>query len=118
MPENYENIDKSLLDLIAKNWGSYCPSCGAKKDLANLKIVRKLGPATQILSECEKCSMKTLITAFPNLGMHINQIRTDLNSNEFERFASPITLDDYLDFYNKIKNITSVNDLINTIDKV
>ena len=116
--DEYSEIDKNLLDLIAKNWGSYCPSCGAQKDLDKLKIIRKMGSATQILSECEQCGMKTIITAFPNLGMHINQIRTDLNTSEIERFTSPVTSEDYLDFYNKVKKVQNTNDLINMINKV
>jgi hypothetical protein len=123
MPSDYENmtnqsIDKNLVDLIAKNWGTFCSSCGAQKDLAKLRTFKKVGPATQILSECEKCGMKTLITAFPNLGMHINQIRNDLNSEEFERFSAPITSNDYLDFYNEIKNVTHSDKLMQLLNKI
>lgn len=117
---NDENgmLDSNWIELIQKNWGKYCSSCGAQKDLTKMKIFRKIGPVTQIISECEKCGMKTLITSVPNIGMHINQIRTDMTDpNELERLTTPVTSNDYLNFYNEIKNIHSTKELINVLDK-
>lgn len=112
------NLDSNWIDLIQKNWGKFCSSCGAQKDLSKMRIFRKVGPVTQILSECENCGMKTLITSVPNIGMHINQIRTDMTDpNELERLSTPVTSNDYLNFYNEIKNIDTMNDLINVLKK-
>lgn len=112
------NIDQNWIDLIAKNWGRYCSSCGAQKDLSKLKIFKKIGPATQIISECESCGLKTLITAIPNLGMQISQLRTDIGDpQELEAFTSPITSSDYLDFYNESKKVKNMGDLLNLINK-
>lgn len=114
--KNSNPIDKNLLDLISKHWGAYCPSCGGKKDLNELKIIRKVGNVSQLLSECRGCGMKTFITAFPNLGMHISQIKSDLDGNEFSNFNAPITNEDYLNFYSATKNLSNLNDLINHIN--
>src|SRR6476469_2297742 len=106
-------VDQNWVDLITKNWGKYCSSCGAEKDLSKLKIFKKVGPATQILSECESCGLKTLITAVPNLGMQISQLRTDIGDpQELENLATPVTSNDYLDFYNESKKIKNIHDLI------
>lgn len=113
--EESSSIDPNLLNFVSKSWGNYCSSCGHKKPDNNLKVLKKLGPATQLISECGKCGMKTMITALPNLGMQINQIRNDLNTKEFEVFNLPITPDDYLNFYNEIKSVSFTNDLINII---
>jgi hypothetical protein len=110
-------LDSNWIDLIQKNWGKFCSACGAQKDLTKMKIFRKVGPVTQILSECENCGMKTLITSVPNIGMHINQIRTDMTDpNELERLTSPVTSNDYLNFYNEIKNLKSTSDLIKVLN--
>lgn len=116
--EMTEGVDKGLVELILKNWGKYCSSCGKPKDLSKMQVFRKMGPVTQIVSECEECGMKTLITSIPNLGMHINQIRTDMTDpKELGRLTTPVTSNDYLDFYNELKNIKSTADLINSLDK-
>lgn len=111
-------VNKDLMDLISKSWGNYCSSCGEKKDPSKLKVFRKIGPATQILSECEKCGLKTILTIIPNLGMQISQIRSDISPQEFERFQGPITSNDYLDFYNESRNVSTTNDLIKLINNV
>lgn len=114
--DNMDNpTDKNLINFVSKSWGSFCSSCGSKKDEASLKVLRKVGPATQLISECTSCGMKTMITALPNLGMQINQIRSDLNSKEIENFILPVTPDDYLNFYNRVKSVDSANDLIKII---
>ncbi len=114
-----EPLDGKIKEMISKSWGNYCSSCGAKKDAGKLKIFKKVGPATQILSECEECGLKTLITVIPNIGMQINQIRTDIvDPQEFERFNGPVTTNDYLNFYNSTKDIRTASDLINAINNV
>jgi hypothetical protein len=121
--ENYnedrnEEMDSKWMELISKSWGNYCSSCGAQKDPTKLKVFRKVGPATQVLSECESCGLKTIITVIPNVGMQINQIRTDVSPQEFEHFNAPVTSNDYLDFYNETKNIDNASDLIKLINNV
>jgi hypothetical protein len=114
-----ENMDDKWMELISKSWGNFCSSCGTKKDPSKLKVFRKVGPATQVLSECESCGLKTIITVIPNVGMQINQIRTDVTSpQEFEKFNTPVTPNDYLDFYNQTKDINTINDLIKLINNV
>lgn len=113
--EDANSIDPNLMNFITKSWGNYCSACGHKKNEDSLKVLRKVGQATQLISECDNCGMKTMITALPNLGMQINQIRNDLNTKEFELFTLPITADDYLNFYNEIKSIDNTSDLINKI---
>jgi hypothetical protein len=111
-------LDSNWVELIQKNWGKYCSSCGAEKDLTKMKVFRKVGPVTQIISECQNCGMKTLITSVPNIGMHINQIRTDMTDPaELERLTSPVTSNDYLNFYNETKNIMSTKELISMLNK-
>jgi hypothetical protein len=112
------DLDQNWIDLITKNWGRYCSSCGTEKDLSKLKVFRKVGPATQIISECESCGLKTLITAIPNIGMQISQLRSDIaDPQELERLTSPITSNDYLNFYNATKDVKNTNELINIIKK-
>lgn len=113
-----DKMDSKWMDLISKSWGNYCSSCGAQKDPSKLKVLRKVGPATQVLSECEACGLKTIITVIPNVGMQINQIRTDVTPQEFENFTTPVTSNDYLDFYNQTKNIMNTGDLIKLINNV
>jgi hypothetical protein len=113
-----DKMDSKWMDLISKSWGNFCSSCGAQKDPAKLKVFRKVGPATQVLSECESCGLKTIITVIPNVGMQINQICTDVGPQEFDQFNSPVTSNDYLDFYNETKNIINTNDLIKLINNV
>jgi hypothetical protein len=115
--QNLDGTDKKLIDIISKNWGSFCSSCGVEKDLTKIKVIKKTNSLTQVISECTNCGMKTLITAFPNLGMHINQLRTDIRANEFEKFTTPISSNDYLYFYNEIKDIVTSKDLLNLINK-
>jgi hypothetical protein len=120
MPQNNENLDlneNKWREQIGKTWGNYCSSCGALKDMANLKFIKKLGPSMQFLSECEACGLKTVISLMPNLGMQVTQIRTDVNQDEFEKFNSPITSNDYLEFYQGIKKLSKAQDLIKFLNK-
>ena len=112
MPDNIEGMDGKLKEQISKNWGNYCPSCGALKDNTNLKFLKKVGPASQFLSECDSCNLKTVITIVPNLGMQVTQLRTDISSHEFEKFSTPITSNDYLEFYHEIKELKTTEELI------
>lgn len=116
-PQESNSIDPNLMSFITKSWGNFCSACGHKKGETSLKILRKIGLATQLVSECDNCGMKTMITALPNFGMQVNQIRNDLNTKEFEIFTLPITADDYLNFYNEIKSVNRTSDLINIIKK-
>lgn len=113
-----DEMDEKMMEMVSKSWGNFCSSCGAKKDPTKLKVLRKLGPATQVLSECEDCGLKTIITLIPNVGMQVHQVRTDVSPNEFDEFNTPVTSNDYLDFYNKTKNINNANDLIRLINNV
>lgn len=116
--ENTENqIDPRWKDQIAKNWGNYCSSCGAFKDGASLKYLRKMGFAHQYVSECTSCGLKTVISLIPNLGMQVTQVRTDISPNEFDKFGTPITSNDYLEFYTKIKDLSSAEDLMRYLNK-
>ena len=108
-----ENLEKNLKEQIMKNWGSFCPSCGAQKDESTLTFLRKLGIASQFVSECHACGAKTVITVVPNLGMQVAQVRTDINSKEFEKFSTPITSNDYLEFYRNSKYLKTTEDLMN-----
>jgi hypothetical protein len=112
MSDLNDNIVKDLKEQILKNWGNFCPSCGALKDESTLKFLRSMGIASQFVSECPKCKSKTILTVVPNIGMQIAQIRTDINSNEFEKFSSPITSNDYLEFYRNSNYLKNTNDLI------
>lgn len=115
MPDNFDPNDNKLKEQISKNWGSYCPSCGALKDNSNLKFLKKVGPAAQFLSECQSCNLKTIITVVPNLGMQVTQLRTDITSQEFEKFNKPLDSNDYLEFYHEIKDLKTTKELINLL---
>lgn len=115
-----KDMEKELMDLIFKNWGAYCSSCGAKKTRENLKVYKRMGSVVQILSECSNCGMKMLISALPTqmgIAMQISQMRSDANDNEMVTLTTPVTSNDYLEFYNKIKKISSSSGLIEIIDK-
>lgn len=113
MSKQNENLEKSLKEQIMKNWGTFCPSCGAQKDESTLTFLRQMGIASQFVSECKTCGAKTVITVVPNLGMQVAQVRTDISSNEFEKFSSPITSNDYLEFYRDSKYLKTTQDLLN-----
>lgn len=115
--ENLDGVDNKWKEQIAKNWGNYCSSCGALKNSDTLKLLRKIGPAMQFVSECSSCGLKTIITLMPNVGMQVTQLRTDVTPQEFERFNKPVTSNDYLEFYRKVKDLKKVEDLIRFLHK-
>jgi len=120
MQENNENFDISdnkWKEQIAKNWGNYCSSCGSLKEVNSLKLLRKIGVAIQFISECPSCGLKTVITLMPNVGMQVTQLRNDVTPQEFERFNSPITSNDYLEFYRAIKDFQTTSQLIKFLNK-
>ena len=52
--QNIEGADKKLIEIISKNWGSFCSSCGVEKDLTQIKVIKKTNALTQVISECTK----------------------------------------------------------------
>lgn len=115
-----EKMEQEILDIVHKSWGSYCSSCGTKKSRTDLKVVKKVGPIMQIVSECKNCQLKTMISAVSTqlgLAVQVMQSRTDAKSNEFNKFAEKVTPYDYLDFYNQLKSIDNSRDLIGLINK-
>ena len=117
MNQNNNQIDPTWQDQIAKNWGNYCSSCGALKKNDSLKFLRKMGIALQYVSECENCGLKTVINLVPNLGMQVTQIRTDVTPKEFNKFTTPLTSNDYLEFYSEIKALDSADELLKYLGK-
>ncbi len=114
---NNDQLDPKWKEQIAKNWGNYCSSCGSFKDTTSLKFLRKFGMSYQYISECTQCGLKTIITLIPNIGMQVTQIRTDVSPSEFDKFISPLTSNDYLEFYSRIKDLNSTSDLIKYLNK-
>lgn len=115
---NYEtNEINKLKDLIAKSWGNYCSSCGAHKGSDSLRLLRRIGPAVQFISECPLCGVKTVITLVPNMGMQITQLRNDISANEFDKFDSPLTSNDFLEFYKATKDIQTTDQLMKFLNK-
>ena len=114
---NFDLNDARWKEQISKNWGNYCSSCGGLKDSNGLKLLRKVGPAMQFVSECTQCGLKTVITLMPNVGMQVTQLRNDVSPQEFENFDTPITSNDYLEFYRAIKDLEKAGDLIKFLHK-
>lgn len=110
-------IDDAMKEQISKTWGNYCPSCGHLKDKSSIKLFRKSGPVYQYISECPNCGLKTIISLIPNLGMQVTQLHTDISYQEMANFNSPITSNDYLEFYKEIKKVVSVKELLSLIHK-
>lgn len=118
--QNNDQIEnsKEILDLVFKNWGSYCSSCGSKKSIDDLKLLKVQGPILQIMSECNSCGLKTMISTINTqygIGMQISQMRSDTKASEMAKFKSKLTRQDLLDFYNELNKINNSKDLLKSI---
>lgn len=109
--DNYNSIRKYVLN----NSGSYCPICGFKKRLEDLKLIKVTNNLYNFISTCPNCGLKNLITFTPNLGFQMTQLKADISIEEFGNFTSPVSSDDYLSFYNKMKKVKTVQDLLSLI---
>lgn len=104
-------------------WGSYCPLCGYKKKSSDIKLLKVVpfgymgnGKIYYFSSVCQKCGIKNLFVFTPKWGIQMSQISSDALLEELmNKFFTPLTPDDYLNFYKQMKSVNSVSDLLRLI---
>lgn len=112
----FNDSDQNLIkEYVLKISGSFCPMCGFKKRPEDLKLLKVVDNVYNFISSCNTCGLKNLILFTPNLGFQMTHLRTDISVDEFYNFKTPVSNEDYLWFYNKMKNVKTAEDLLSLI---